>query len=159
MNSCKNRRPAFRTPPAAEANNPRHLPSRRRRAFSLVEVVLALGIISAVFIPLLGMLSVGFTTMKESAVDMKASLIAQKVLASAQMAPYDMLQNATKYLDYEGIEVPQQDAIFTAVITLGTSGNFLGSPNLKNIKVSLTGAGIPTNTPRVFSTAVVNIGD
>jgi uncharacterized protein (TIGR02598 family) len=133
--------------------------SRNRRAFSLVEVVLALGLISAVFIPLLGMLSVGFSTMKESNVDVKAALIAQKYIAAAQMVPFAKLQASTKYLDYEGTEVPQAEAAFTALIEPGSTDNFLGSANIKNIKVTLTGSGIQTNSPRVFCSTVANIGD
>ncbi len=130
-----------------------------RRAFSLVEVVLALGLISAIFIPLLGMLSVGFSTMKESNVDVKASLIAQKCLASAQMVPFVKLEASTKYLDYEGTEVPQSEAVFTAVIEPVGVSNLLGSANLKNVKVTLSGSGIQTNRPKVYSSTVANIGD
>lgn len=129
------------------------------RAFSLVEVVLALGLISAIFIPLLGMLSVGFSTMKESYIDVKTSLIAQKYLASAQMVPFVKLQASTKYLDYEGSEVPQSEAVFTAVIEPVGAINLLGSANLKNVKVTLSGSGIQTNRPRVYSSTVANIGD
>jgi len=130
-----------------------------RCAFSLVEVVLALGVITAVFIPLLGMLSVGFSTMRESNVDVKASLIAQKCFAAAQMVPFDRLEASTKYLDYEGTEVPQSEAAFTAVIEPGNLNNFLGSSNLKLIKVTLTGAGIQANAPRVYCSTVANLGD
>jgi len=160
MNSFRNRRVAPLKTPATTTADTRILRPSNRRAFSLVEVVLALGLISAVFIPLLGMLSVGFSTMKESNVDVKAALIAQKYIAAAQMVPFAKLQASTNYLDYEGTKVDSQtEATFTAVIEPGSTDNFLGSANIKNIKVTLTGSGIQTNSPRVFCSTVANIGD
>ena len=145
-----------RKSPAAKTAEARRF---RHHAFSLVEVVLALGIISAVFIPLLGMLSVGFSTMKESNIDVRVSLIAQKCLASAQMVPFVNLQTATNYLSYEGTEVSKSEAAFIAVIEPVSAANLLGSANIKNVRVTVSGAGIQTNRPRVFSSTVANLGD
>lgn len=137
--------------------SPLRITVQRRNAFSLVEVVLALGIVGVAFVPLLGLLSVGFSTMKESNVDVKAALIAQRLIAAAQMVPYDQLDSQTQYLDYEGKEVPQAESVFTAQIIPSTQ-SVLGSPNLKKVTVTLTGPAVQ-NDPRVFSSTVANLGD
>ena len=145
--------------PASEADTP-VLKSRNRRAFSLVEVVLALGLISAVFIPLLGMLSIGFSALKESNVDVKASLIAQKVLASAQLVPYGDLQGATKYLNYDGNEVSQAESVFTVTIAPDNAptSNPLQSPSLTTMRVTVSGPAV-NNRERIFASTIANLGD
>jgi len=131
-----------------------------RRAFSLVEVVLALGVITAVFIPLLGMLSVGFSTMTESNVDVKSALIAQKVLAAAQMVPYGDLRAATLYLGHDGNEVPQQESVFTVTVQPDNApaSNPLQSPSLTTMRVTISGPGV-NNNPRIFASTIANLGD
>jgi len=129
----------------------------RAGGFTLVEVCLALGIIGAAFIPLLGLLSVGFSTMKESNLDVKTSLIAQKILAAAQMVPYGTLSASTKYLDFDGNEVAAANSVFQAQVAAAPD-NLLGSANLKTVTVTLTGSGVQ-GRPRVFAASVANIGD
>ena len=131
-----------------------------RRAFSLVEVVLALGLISAVFIPLLGMLSIGFSALKESNMDVKASLIAQKVLASAQLVPYGKLQGATKFLNYDGNEVPETESVFTVTIAPDNlpTNNVLQSPSLTTMRVTISGPAV-NNGQRIFASTIANLGD
>lgn len=130
-----------------------------QRAFSLVEVTMAMGIIAVAFIPLLGLLSVGFSTMKASNVDVRTALIAQRMLAAAQMLPYgDLSTNSTtNYFDYDGKEVPASEAAFTAAFQPSTN-NVLGSPNLRNVTVTLTGSAVE-NRPRIYASTVVNLGD
>ncbi len=128
-----------------------------RGAFSLVEVVLALGIIGAAFIPLLGLLSVGFLTMKESNLDVKSALIAQKFLAGAQLVPYAELGDTTHYLDYDGNEVPETDSAYTVQL-VSSPDNLLGSASLKKVTLTLTGPAVE-HRPRVYSSTVANLGD
>lgn len=149
-----------RISPAAKTAEARRFRHRRQHAFSLVEVVLALGIISAVFIPLLGMLSIGFSSFKESNVDVKASLIAQKVLAAAQLVPYGKLQGATKYLNYDGNEVSQTESVFTVTIAPDNAptSNPLQSPSLTTMRVIISGPGV-NNRQRIFASTIANLGD
>ncbi|MEM1060354.1 MAG: hypothetical protein AAGK14_14015 [Verrucomicrobiota bacterium] len=58
-----------------------------KRAFSLVEVVLALAIISFVVMVLLGMFSVGLNTNRDSVEELEATHIAQSMLAERRAAP------------------------------------------------------------------------
>ena len=132
--------------------------TRPRNAFSLVEVVLALGVIVAVFIPLLGLLSGGLAMMKESNVDVKTSLIAQKFLAAAQMVPYAKLAPSQKFLDYDGNEVSEANSVFTVNIVPAPTVNLLGSSNLTRVTVTFLGPGVE-NRPRIFASSVANLGD
>ena len=132
--------------------------TRSRNAFSLVEVVLALGVIVAVFIPLLGLLSGGLAMMKESNVDVKTSLIAQKFLAAAQMVPYAKLAPSQKFLDYDGNEVSEANSVFTVNIVPAPTVNLLGSSNLTRVTVTFLGPGVE-NRPRIFASSVANLGD
>jgi uncharacterized protein (TIGR02598 family) len=57
------------------------------KAFSMVEVVLALGIMSFCIIALIGLFSVGVNTSKESAEEMLAAHIMQSLLTTRRAAP------------------------------------------------------------------------
>jgi len=67
-----------------------------QRAFSLVEVVLALAIISFAVMVLLGIFSVGLNTNRESVEELEATHIAQSMLAERRAAP--VVDNATLVL-------------------------------------------------------------
>lgn len=160
MNSFRNSRTAWTNSNRDSEVEPRISRLRNRRAFSLVEVVLALGLISAVFIPLLGMLSIGFSALKESNMDVKASLIAQKVLASAQLVPYGKLQGATNFLNYDGNEVPEKESVFTVTIAPDNlpTNNVLQSPSLTTMRVTISGPAV-NNGQRIFASTIANLGD
>ncbi len=64
---------------------------RAQRAFSLVEVVLALGIIAFAFVANIGMLPVGLQTFRDSADKTQTTQIAQNLLAEAQQTPFENL--------------------------------------------------------------------
>jgi uncharacterized protein (TIGR02598 family) len=88
----------------------RHFPfhRRRERAFSLVEVTLALGIMAIAFIPIFGMLPVGMQTYRDSADKTQTIRITQKLLAEAQQTPFDKLStlySEVTYYDDEGEEI------------------------------------------------------
>jgi len=56
-------------------------------AFSLVEVVLAVGIVAFVGLALLGLFSVGLNISRESSEELQATHVAQSLLAKRQAAP------------------------------------------------------------------------
>lgn len=127
-------------------------------AFSLIEVVLALGVVSTILIPLMGMLAVGLSTSKDSNVDVKTALIAQQWLAVAQMTPYTTAQGSvTKHLDMDGREVPEAQAVFVVRCDYANSQDVLATTNLKKVTITITGPGVGPRT-RVFSTTVANLG-
>jgi uncharacterized protein (TIGR02598 family) len=128
----------------------------KRRAFSLVELVLALGIVSFLIIPMVMLLGVGVNTMKSSMIDVKTSSLAQKYMAAAQMAPFQTLATQTRYVDFDGRDVPLSEAIFVVTTTVDAA-NLLTSSNLTRVTVTFTGSGTG-NIPRKYSAFVANLG-
>jgi uncharacterized protein (TIGR02598 family) len=61
------------------------------RAFSLVEVVMAIGIVAMAFVPLLGLIPSGLHTFRESMDTAIGSQIAQKVIAEAIQTDFNTL--------------------------------------------------------------------
>ncbi len=60
---------------------------RRRRGFSLVEVCLALGIVTFALVALVGLLATGLRTNQESAEDVQAANLAAAAIAQRRAAP------------------------------------------------------------------------
>lgn len=91
------------------------------RAFSLVEVTLAIGVVSFGFIGLLGLLPAGMTTFRSSMNTSIGSQIAQRVIDEARQTDFDQLVEGTaagsirelapvRYFDDEGNEVEEAEA-------------------------------------------------
>jgi uncharacterized protein (TIGR02598 family) len=162
MNSFRNSRTAWTNSASATTVDPRIFRPGNRRAFSLVEVVLALGIIGFAFIPTMGFISQGFSTLRDSNVDVKTALIAQKCMAEAQLTSYTNLVTTTNYFDMDGRVLTNSNssaAIFKAVVRYEPPTNtILISTNIKNVTVTLTGSGVE-NRARFFSSTVANLGN
>lgn len=75
-------------------------------AFSLVEVVIALGIISFGLLAVIGLMPVGLNTMRDAMDDTAEALIANQITGQALLTSFDELENSfdgTKfYFDDEG---------------------------------------------------------
>ena len=67
------------TPPA-----PPPTPSRSVKAFSLIEVLLAIGIVSFAVVAIVGMLPIALNTAQDSMLDTDAAIITQRVFAELQ---------------------------------------------------------------------------
>lgn len=132
-------------------------------AFSLVEVALAMGVISAMVIPLLALLVSGFQTIKASNAEVRSAMIAQKILASAQMLSYAELADDDYSLDYDGGSpirgVPLQEAAFRVGLQVfkQPQGNIFTSTNMARVSVTITGPAL-NNEKRVFSGIIANPG-
>jgi Verrucomicrobium spinosum paralogous family TIGR02598 len=63
-------------------------PKNRRRAFSLVEVTLALGLTSFALVAVLGLMPVGFTSMREAVDSTVESQITREIRAKAQQTSF-----------------------------------------------------------------------
>jgi uncharacterized protein (TIGR02598 family) len=103
--------------------------SRLHGAFSLVEVVLALGIISFAFIALLGMLPVGLKSLKSSQNDTITTLIVQKVLAEAQQTRFANLSTLAgeRFFTDEGGDATASNYIYHALVSVPLDGSGLPS--------------------------------
>ena len=120
-----------------------HLPGSRQ-AFSLVEVTIALGLVSFALLALLGLFVVGLNSSKESALD----------TAQAQIALHaSSVYNGTNMnLEYSYDGTPQSAAgsdfqsYFSASVT-GTPGGVSNTPtNFHLIGISITSPSDPSRT-------------
>lgn len=81
---------------------------RFSRAFSLVELAIAVGLASFALIALLGLMTVGFQAGGSAKVETVISAMAPCVISKLQGQPYGALANGTFYFDAQGNEVPSQ---------------------------------------------------
>jgi uncharacterized protein (TIGR02598 family) len=94
------------------------IPTRIRRspaAFSLVETVLALGIVAFAFVGLMGMLPAGLQTFRKAVDTTVGAQIAQRVVGDAQQTDFDVLVPSSitgdfyvlpvRYFDDQGNEI------------------------------------------------------
>lgn len=96
---------------------------RRAAGFSLVEVVLSIGIVAFAFVAIFGLLPAGLTTFRQAVDNSLGSQIVQRLVNEAQQTDYPTLIAAPtgplRYFDDQGNEVTSiQDSIYTAEITV-----------------------------------------
>lgn len=103
-------------PPSSASFRPRGVSSA---AFSLVEVVLAIGVVSFAFVALLGLLPAGMAQFRKAIDTTVGAEIAQRVIDDAEQADFDVLTNTAansttintqptvsyRYFDERGAEV------------------------------------------------------
>lgn len=136
-----------------------------RNAFSLIEVVLALGVISFCVIPLLALMSVGLQSSKSSQQDTALATATKYILSDLRRQ--SSLTNQTYVFDYEGIPtspvaISSQPGFYTSTVSvinnpLATVTSWgSNNPNLIGIKIVFTWPG-QTNTGsnvKVFHTSL-----
>ena len=88
------------------------LKRRETSGFSLVEIVVAVGIVATVMVALLGMIPTGLNTVNEAADTMAEIRIAQQILGEVQMAAWedlDQWDSKPFYYDAEGNKLDTQE--------------------------------------------------
>ena len=131
------------------------------RGFSLVEVAIALGVVSASMIPVLGLLAIGFGTMREAYVEMRSALIAQKESAAFQLIPFSKLAGlsiSNNYYEIEGLPVAQSNAVFTVARSLSLTNAFVQSSNSARLEVRVSGPAVQNRT-NTYGFTIGNLGD
>ena len=95
---------------------------RARGAFSLVEVALALGIVSFAFVGLFGLLPAGLSIFRQAMDNSVGSQIVQRLVNEAQQTDFPTLTaaaTALRYFDEQGNEVTAaNDSIYTAEVSV-----------------------------------------
>jgi uncharacterized protein (TIGR02598 family) len=96
---------------------------RDKRGFSLVEILLAMGVFVTFMLPLIAILSFGIQDFSKSLSKTVESQITQQLYAELQQSPYGDLAvagrilNRIRYFDHEGNEVSANDPfIFSSFI-------------------------------------------
>lgn len=118
---------------------------KKARAFSLVEVVLALGLLSFALIPMLAMIGGGLQTYRYAAHDMISRQIMTQLATDAQQSPQADLLSApaiTSYYDVEGNPVDSAsspDRVYTATVETQQSMNPLSSGSLIRVRIRVQG--------------------
>ena len=110
----------------------------RKSGFSLIEVVIAIGLVALVMVPVVALLGTAIDTSREAFAQVNDARIGAELVGELQQAEWDDLAswNGRKiYYDYQGQRLPdgtQEDAVFTAQI---------------QVKGSLGGLGLGTTAP------------
>lgn len=112
-----------------------------KKAFSLVEVVIAIGIVSFALLPMLGLLPIGLSTFKKAIDTTVISQIVQKIGNEAQQSDFDGIQtyapNEFRYFDDQGTEVgvaTKANAIYQARLIVIAD---LDNPHRKRILIQV----------------------
>jgi uncharacterized protein (TIGR02598 family) len=115
-------------------------------AFSLIEVVIAIGIFAFAIVPIIGLLGSGMGTLKDSMSDTVRTDIARRIVGEYQRMPYSSLVASTNFFDSEGVRLASSNAetIFLAIATLSNPPSLIGTD---------------TNTARLFTVTVRHIRD
>jgi len=94
----------------------------RVRAFSLIEVVLCIGIVAFAFLAIFGMLPVGLSTFRQAMDNTVGSQIIQRLVGEAQQTDFPALiatSTTLRYFDDQGNEMTaDKNYIYTAEITV-----------------------------------------
>ncbi len=126
-------------------------------AFTLVEVVLALGVASFGLISMLGLLSVGLRTAHDAISTTTETEICQQLANQLQLSNYSTISTSgptTYYFTQEGFATNQANAVYTATVsaptTLTAPGNTpANSANMKSVVISIWSVSSPQHTNAV----------
>ncbi len=108
------------------------------RAFSLVEVALALGVVSFAVLSMLGVVSVGLTTVKDATEQTMHAQIIKHVGSTILQTPFDQIKSYTDeaplYFDQAGREVKTAaESLYQVELEFKAGGSYPGAPsNLSN---------------------------
>ncbi len=117
--------------------------------FSLVEIVLAIGITSFALIATLGLLPVGLNTLRESSTQTAVANISQYIRGELQQISFNPatsfnvqnLNSTTYYFTRDGVKTDANGGYYLAKFDLtngSVGGNTFDSTSAQNIKVTLS---------------------
>jgi uncharacterized protein (TIGR02598 family) len=110
----------------------------RPQAFSLVEVVLALGVIAFALTAMLGLLVVAMDSDKSSGSDTALAAMSRQVFSDLRAMPYANLPaGADYYFDADGSECPQAGAVYGCHVTVADDSG-VASGNLKKVQMTFS---------------------
>ena len=136
--------------------------------FSLVEVVIALGIVSFAVIAILGLIPSGLNTLKDSTAETVRAQIVRSIAASALTANFSSLNTSVSF-DNDGQPLLPTDIAtyprYTVNATTNepsfpgsTSGNFTGSLTALKIEIVLKPASSAKGTTNNYTLQIANSG-
>ncbi len=130
-------------------------------AFSLVEVTLALGLVSFAVLAVMGLLPVGLSNLRQSMDQTVEAQIVQSIAAQSVVAQFPALASGNQYFDDQGMPTDAgPDALYTATVTV-IPPTYPGSENSTDIGNSLATVRIQLDSPKeskFFTIQIVNAG-
>ena len=157
-------------------------PSRSVKAFSLIEVLLAIGIVSFAVVAIVGMLPIALNTAKDSMLDTDATTIAQRVFAELQAGTgpnrsvsinangdtklIDLSSDETNYFAFKSTcevknsltseaPIPDAEAQFLGHVSVSTN---TGISNLSRVEVSISSPASAPGSCRTTNTFTTLMG-
>ena len=138
------------------------------KAFSLVEVVIAIGIVSFAVVAILGLIPAGLNTLKDSNGETVRAQIVRSIAASALTANFSSL-NAIASFDNDGQPLLPTDTATYPRYTVNsttnapsfpgsTSGNFADSLTALKIEIVLKPASLANGTTNNYTLQIANSG-
>jgi uncharacterized protein (TIGR02598 family) len=131
----------------------------RKAGFSLVEVVLAIGVVAFAFVALFGLLPAGLSTFRQALDNSLGSQIVQRLVNEAQQTDFPTLiatpTGPLRYFDDQGNEVGAiADSIYTAEVSVAPTTKLPDTrpdptPSLATVTVKL--ANNPGRNPSPFA--------
>ncbi len=110
-----------------------------RCGFSLVEVIMALGIVGFAAVTMMALVPVGLKSLRNSINQTVESQIGQQISADILQTPFSQVGSFTNYYDNEGFPVSSAiDAVFTAEISPSPNFNYPGSELLGGLTIPLS---------------------
>lgn len=129
--------------------------SRPRQGFSLVEVVLALGVASFALMTMFGTMAVGLTAIKDASDDTLHAQIMAQVASTVQQTPFNTLESfvssdGTVYFDQSGQKVDSAgQSIYRANLDFeaGSEATYPGAPAGLNASANVVAITVSTQPP------------
>jgi len=116
------------------------------KAFTLIEVCLAMSILSFAVILMVGLLPSGLGQLNDSIDMLRAQTISQQVLVNARQTDFTTLKSKgtySLYFDYSGNQLEQngRDTIYTAIVTVDDNtelpGNNIAQSTLLKVMIEI----------------------
>lgn len=138
----------YRVSPGQPVFIPIHSPSMikhsprfvRPEAFSLVEVVLAVGVAAFALVALLGLLPAGLKTFRGSMNTAVGSQIAQRIFNDMQVSDWSNISNTVRFFDEQGTETASNalNCIYWAQVSITNAATSTNSTSIMgNISTNL----------------------
>jgi len=128
---------------------------KRNQGFSLIEIVLALGIISIGLVAILGLVATSINSSKDSKDDTNVALMAQAVSAQIRSIGYTAVTTGTSSFGISGASVPYnqnyQNTDNNPDFFFDASGNLIRDTNGATV---ITSSNIPSGTIPLYSCTV-----
>lgn len=134
----------------------------KHKAFTLIETAIALGIVSFCLLAIAGLTTTSLHTMSDANSDVRATVIAAKVIGEAELSSWqnlDQLNHQVRWFDASGREVPQSEAAYRTelAVTKNKPQGALISPNAAFLEVTITGSALKGQSKH-YTSLQANLG-